>query len=208
MRTTILALVLAFAPTAALHRELPAQARTGGSSGLPRITTAPPAHDEPAGGASGPRGGAPGGFGCARDCARGRGDRAVRFFPWLAFGYASYATGWIEAAEEPRPAPRRPSASKVIDVAALTRAAELRIEVVRDGVLRLRGTVSGDAVRSVELYLADADERRLATQTVVAEPYSAVFDVTPRAAYGGMLTVGADGIRRTTLVPLPAKTTR
>jgi hypothetical protein len=80
-------------------------------------------------------------------------------------------------------------------------AAALAVDHLSGGVVRLTWRPDGRAVEEVGLFLADAQQRVLAVQTLRAPPFSALFEPGYQAAYVGITIVYADGQTATTLLP-------
>ena len=80
-------------------------------------------------------------------------------------------------------------------------AAALAVDRLAGGVVRLTWRPDGRAVEEVGLFLADAQQRVLAVQTLRAPPFSALFEPSYQAAYVGITIVYADGQTATTLLP-------
>ena len=93
----------------------------------------------------------------------------------------------------PANAPEMPSPAAVTSLAA---------ERIGGSMLRLRWTGHEPRVREVTFVVADAARRVLATQTVRAAPWSAVFDNGTRIAFLGTTVVHTDGVSTPTLVPI------
>lgn len=77
----------------------------------------------------------------------------------------------------------------------------LAVDRLPNGVLRLSWRPDGRAVTEVGLFLADAQQRVLAAQTLRAPPFSALFESARGAAYVGITVAYADGQNTTTLLP-------
>jgi hypothetical protein len=76
------------------------------------------------------------------------------------------------------------------------------IEEFVGGVVKLRWPDDGRGAREVILFTADRSGQMLASQTVRAAPYAALFDMAARpAAHVGVTIVRPDGTRLTTSVP-------
>ena len=76
------------------------------------------------------------------------------------------------------------------------------IEEFVSGVVKLRWPDDGRGAREVILFTADRSGQMLASQTVRAAPYAALFDLAAQpAAHVGVTIVRPDGTRRTTSVP-------
>ena len=77
----------------------------------------------------------------------------------------------------------------------------LTVEELRDGIVRLNWRPDGRAVEEVGLFLADAQQRVIAVQTLRAPPFSALFQGAHGAAYVGITIAYVDGQNTTTLLP-------
>lgn len=80
----------------------------------------------------------------------------------------------------------------------------LAVDKLANGILRLSWRPDGRAVTEVGLFLADAQQRVLAAQTLRAPPFSALFGSARGAAYVGITVAYADGQSATTLLPYTA----
>lgn len=78
---------------------------------------------------------------------------------------------------------------------------ELIVERLNGGLLRLTWQDDSKPIQELEMFLADADERVLAAQTLRFAPFAAVFDPSPLVAYVGVSIAYADGTKVTTLIP-------
>lgn len=77
----------------------------------------------------------------------------------------------------------------------------LSMERLAGGVVRLSWPGDGRLVDEVGLFLADAQQRVLAVQTLRAAPFAALFEPSSAAAYVGITVSYADGQNTTTLLP-------
>ena len=68
-------------------------------------------------------------------------------------------------------------------------------------MVRLRWPDDGRGVREVTLFIAGANGQVIATQTVRAAPYTALFDVASRRFTAGVTVVRPAGTKATTSVP-------
>ena len=75
------------------------------------------------------------------------------------------------------------------------------VEPLSGNLLRLTRRVDVRAVHKIELFLADAQQKVLATQTLTVAPFTATFDIVPGTAYAGYNIMWADGTRSTLLSP-------
>ena len=80
-------------------------------------------------------------------------------------------------------------------------AAAVAVDYLASGVVRLSWRPDGRAVEEIGLFLADAQQRVLAVQTLRAPPFSALFEPSYQAAYVGITIVYGDGQTTTTLLP-------
>jgi hypothetical protein len=78
---------------------------------------------------------------------------------------------------------------------------ELAAERVDGSIVRLTWNDGSDGVQEVSLFVADAEQKVLAAQTVRAAPFTALFDLAPGTAYVGVTLLHQDGVKSTTLVP-------
>ena len=78
---------------------------------------------------------------------------------------------------------------------------ELIVERVNGNLVRLTWQDDSKPIQELEMFLADAEQRVLAAQTLRAAPFAALFDPSPLAAYVGMSVAYADGTKVTTLIP-------
>ncbi len=77
----------------------------------------------------------------------------------------------------------------------------LTVERVNGNTLRLTWQADGRAVQEVGLFLADAEQKVLAVQTLRAAPFTALFNIPPGVAFVGVSVVYADGVQSTTTIP-------
>jgi hypothetical protein len=78
---------------------------------------------------------------------------------------------------------------------------ELVVERASSDVLRLTCRADGQGAQEVDLFLADADEKVLAVQTLRAAPFTAPLDLAPGTAYVGMTIRYRDGVTETARIP-------
>lgn len=104
----------------------------------------------------------------------------------------------------PRPVVVRPSRRQSPTV--VTRGAgrvgeDLLVERLEGGVVRLTWRDGGDRIAEVALFLADAEQKVLAVQTLRSAPFRALFESAAGAVYAGVTIVYTDGVKSTTLLP-------
>jgi hypothetical protein len=78
---------------------------------------------------------------------------------------------------------------------------ELVVERASGDVLRLTCRDDFKGAQEVDLFLADAEQKVLAAQTLRAAPFTAPLDLAPGTAYVGMTLRYPDGVTETTRVP-------
>jgi hypothetical protein len=78
---------------------------------------------------------------------------------------------------------------------------EFLVEPLSGNLLRLTRRVDGGTVQEIELFLADAQQKVLAAQTLSVAPFTATFNVVPGTAYAGHNIVWADGTKSTLFSP-------
>jgi hypothetical protein len=121
-------------------------------------------------------------------------SRLIIVSPYVGYDYAE---------SQPIIREREITGSKVIDVGESLHSDSPApvLEQLGDSLVRLRWNGDVGRVREISFVLADSARRILATQTVRAEPFTAIFDASRFAAFYGMTLIRADGVITTTLVP-------
>lgn len=78
---------------------------------------------------------------------------------------------------------------------------ELVAERVDGNIVRLTWRDDAERIQEVEFTIADPGQKVLASQTVRAAPFTALFDIAPDIAYVGVTLHYTDGVKSTTLLP-------